>query len=391
MRIKLLCFYVIMVQNLSFLNTIFVDNIVRFTCDNCSEAETCCLGTLIQPHIVLTTSFCANFCRVSRRGQIVHTIKIYTYPHYKKYFGLQDTGDFSNIALALFERMLSKRYVAISAVEPITTIGLKISIPVENKRKIRLQSTVIQRCENTYRQSSGLHVCTGKVISDLNSCQKVQGAPLLLTDRLLGMSIVHDCRLMQRVFIAVGPSVFWIHSTIEQLQRDHQNHFVLRNAVPTTPSLTPMEITTRWKENKNSRTSIMTTLTTNMKQVELTTKQFANMNQTITTTIEDVTLLDVIKNKSILLKPAPARSQNVRDAVTTSKEITSSLNSSDKTSETILTDFSMPLSNRSSFPKVMEWFKKKNNRLNEKPEVFLVLTRPPVRPPQETAEFIDLT
>lgn len=387
MYIKLLFLYCLTrLQHVSCISSISVDNIVRFTCNRCKDPQTCCLGTLIQPNIVLTTSFCANFCQVTKNGQIVPIIKVYIFPHYRKYFVMKRIDvELTNIALALLEsKIINQKYVKLSAVEPFSTIGLKVYIPVSNERNLRRQSTVIQRCENAYIQSSAYHVCTGRTVLDLKTCQQVQGVPLLLADRLLGMSILHDCRLMQKIFIAVGPHLFWISSTIKQIyEYQKRQHFVLKNAMLRIQGPSSTTESMKFTRSANS--------TMDVKEVEKTTEVVANETIIVTTLPAGnmTTLGDETNNKTTkpILK-SPARTQDASsDLLTTSKEISPELNST-VVSESFTADSYIPPSNN-SLANIMKWFKVQRNKVDEKPQAFLILTRSSYK--KLTTKFVDLT
>ncbi|XP_063838018.1 uncharacterized protein LOC135087109 [Ostrinia nubilalis] len=106
----------------------------------------------------------------------------------------------------------NNKYVKLSAVDITAAIGRKALIPVLEDNKPRLRVTIIQKCEMLI----GYYVCSvNNARLNQKPCQYYQGLPLLLDERVIGISGVmqkNECWLPQRTFVALVPAHDWIRS-----------------------------------------------------------------------------------------------------------------------------------------------------------------------------------
>lgn len=203
------------------MHSISITSIVRFKCDNwIVRPSQGCVGTYILPTVVLTTSFCADNCQSIGNLRIIGT---FVHTHYRNYVHGRNFIARNDIALVVTPLVPRRRkLVKLSALDTISTLGLKALIPIMDDNKPRLQVAHIENCYK--EQPFGYYVCaTNKITKQsIKVCQErqEQGVPLLLEDKIFGIMGITDtdsCRLSQRSFTAITPALYWISETVKNL------------------------------------------------------------------------------------------------------------------------------------------------------------------------------
>lgn len=192
--------------------------IVHFSCDICAPQKTkCCMGTIIYKNLVLTTTYCANYCPfVIKQNKKIPITKKYA-KHVRRRFSYPLHNEIALVYVNLNLKMSTG--VKLSAVETVSLIGLKASYPVLDKMTPKMHFTVVHRCKKKYR-FYGYTLCSIKNTKPSKNCP-TQGTPLLFNDKLIGISGATNskiCEQEQIVFTAVGPILSWINSIIELIE-----------------------------------------------------------------------------------------------------------------------------------------------------------------------------
>lgn len=412
-------------------------SIARFRCSSCqTRPDDCCFGTLILPFVILTTSYCGDYCEtVDLNGENVPIVNVFTHPHYKNFIQGRIPYLRNDISLVQIEsntRNKERPYIKLSAIDPFSAIGLKALVPVIDSLKPRLVVTFVQECAKYTVASKGFYICAVNKILPKSPkiCQLQQGLPLLVYGKIIGMTGIADeevCKLTQKVFIAIGPALTWIKSTV--------NHIVtLQHTRETTgkrPSTTITTITTRPYTSSTTSSSTISTITspsTASTRSVTTTPPSA----TSTTTIKSKTRVHNLKNfesiyqammKESLITRMPTfitmpewfkasrnpleddmrklqvnyereQNQKLRHQPKISTEITYPTTTSAITSSIYQTSEKSPLTKDTNpvmlATNAMEWFNKYvKNKLRAHPAPVLVLTT--LAEKIITTPFIDLT
>ncbi|PZC79992.1 hypothetical protein B5X24_HaOG215461 [Helicoverpa armigera] len=222
-----------------------------------------CIGTFILPNVAITTSYCAENCQYLGKLRIIRT---FIHPHYRNYVLGNNFFARNDIALIITKQDFSKRkLIKLSALDTLSTIGLKALIPIMDENKPRLRVTLIERCIK--EQQFGYYVCANNRVTKqtIEVCRRrqEQGVPLLLDGRIYGIMGITDkdtCVLPQRSFTAVGPALPWISSTVRTL--GYKNEILTTLHDTTTTRKTPPTTTRTTKTTPKTTTTKTTTTKT---------------------------------------------------------------------------------------------------------------------------------
>lgn len=206
----LLCVFVLN-EIVSVLKGSEIVDIFRLICDACRpQTNQCCFGTFVSPKIIITTEYCANSCQM---------ISIEN----NNYNLLGGALKFNGIGLIYVPEANSGiTSVKLNAVDVYSTFGLKAKIRL--KTKSGLHETIIEPC-STHGFVSRYYVCTNNYnyLKNPSRCPSVQGLPLLLNERLLGITVGMNCRRPQIKYAAVNPMLNWITKSVKELESNNNN------------------------------------------------------------------------------------------------------------------------------------------------------------------------
>lgn len=264
--------------------TISIHSIVRLKCNFCNpQPDKCCVGTSILPKFILTTAYCANLCQSIKRGNRTFDIaKRYTPTRFKNGVILDNFVIHNDIALLYFENDKTyNKHVKLSAVDVRSAIGRKASVLVLDNNKPLLRVTMVKKCEELI----GYYVCSARSLMNKHQkCQNEQGLPLLLDERVIGITGKMDrnkCHLPQMPFVALSPAYDWIRSIT---YNNTQNNYSELKGIPIRSYPRPI---LRSNSNELNATALIEkdNCTGNQNNVTKTDKN-NNTEATNTTTIE---------------------------------------------------------------------------------------------------------
>lgn len=190
--------------------------IVQLSCAACRlNPNTCCVGTLLAPNLAITTAFCAHSCEyIVQNNTIVPILSTRVHPKSSISMrrSINPTGDDISFFNFNHTTKLKRSYVKISAVEPLSLIGLRSFVPIISDRKVFLKPTVILPCGEQYERLRGFYICSSKYFGEKSMYPKMQGVPLLLNGCLIGISDSTDEHQSLDAFMALAPRLSWIEA-----------------------------------------------------------------------------------------------------------------------------------------------------------------------------------